>query len=116
MACETAAPSRQSRRSLRARAETLLPSRRTTQANSTPTDPSPHSRSNFKTDVSATQDQQVFRNRVEFQGLNVSEWSSFRHTGQVRDFGPGANVEEDLLAVQNAIPSSQQRDVQGPVG
>ena len=63
-----------------------------------------HGLGKFQRNIAAAKNQQMFRNDVELQRLHMSERRSLCQAGQVRDLRPSAGVDEDLVAMENALP------------
>ena len=68
----------------------------------------PHGLGKFQADIAAAKNQQMFRDDVEFQRLHMRERRGLNHARYVIDLRPGPGVDEDLLAMENALPSPWQ--------
>ena len=63
--------------------------------------------------VAAAQDDQVFREVVQVQGLDVSQRARLREAGGVIDPGTRPGVDDDGLAAERPRPARVERDLDG---
>ena len=67
----------------------------------------------LKAHITAAQDDQVFREVVQIQGLDVSQWARLREAGDVIDSGTRPGVDHDGLAAKRPGPARVERDLDG---
>src|ERR1700722_3086685 len=67
-----------------------------------------HSLGKFETDIATTENQQMFGDDVEFQGLDMRKGRGLGKTWYVTNGCPGPSVDKVLVAMQNAFASPVQ--------
>jgi hypothetical protein len=62
----------------------------------------------FQTDIAAAEHDEMRRKDVEFQNLNVGKGPDHLQTGNARDCGMRADIDDDLAADQHALATVVQ--------
>jgi len=73
----------------------------------------PHGLGEFKTDVAAADDEEMFGYGVELEGFDVGERMSFEEAGDGVDGRAGAGVDEDLVGGEDAGATGVEVDLDG---